>query len=164
MVVRPSTQDLGCYRFERYLSLTSVGIPPAYCLPISFSFSLTHVLKSATDSIGAGSLGQVAGQTKVCQFQMACEKQGISTTLFQTSSVMTYFKTAVPLILGLEKEMTYLVHPEGYSPSEKPQVRSYYSFSSFHPFFIVYPQLKKTPLLSSHVYTWRALAQILNTH
>lgn len=28
------------YRFERYLSLTSVGIPPAYCLPISFSFSL----------------------------------------------------------------------------------------------------------------------------
>lgn len=42
MVVRPSTQDLG-----------------------------RHVLKSATDSIGAGSLGQVAGQTKVCQFQMA---------------------------------------------------------------------------------------------
>lgn len=42
MVVRPSTQDLW-----------------------------GHVLKSATDSIGSGSLGQAAGQTKVCQFQMA---------------------------------------------------------------------------------------------
>ena len=28
----------------------------------------------------------------------------------------------------------------------------------------MYPQLKKMPLLSSQVYTWRALAQILNTH
>ena len=104
MVVRPSTQDLWGYGYERYLSLISVGYPSAQCLPTSFSFSLTHVLKSATDSIGSGSLGQVAGQAKVCQFQMACEKQAISTTLFQPSSAMTYFQTEVPLILGLGKE------------------------------------------------------------
>lgn len=74
MVVRPSTQDLWGYRFKRYLSLTSVGYLPAQRLPTSFSFFLTHVLKSATDSIGSSSLGQVAGQTKVCQFQMTYKR------------------------------------------------------------------------------------------
>lgn len=74
MVVRPSTQDLWGYRFERYLSLTSVGYPLAQRLPSNVSNSLTHVLKSATDSIGLSSLGQVAGQTEVCQFQVAYER------------------------------------------------------------------------------------------
>lgn len=73
MVVRPSTQDLWGYRFKRYLSLTSVGYTAQF-LPTSFSLSLTHVLKSATNSIGSNSLGQVAGQTKVCQFQMTYKR------------------------------------------------------------------------------------------
>lgn len=47
---------------------------------------------------------------------------------------MTYFQTVVPLILGLEKEMTYLVHPEGYSPSEKPQVKVIIHSLPFTPF------------------------------
>lgn len=81
MVVRPSSQDLWGYRIERYLSLTSVGYPLAQYLPTCFGLFLTHVLKSATNSIGSSSLGQVSGQTKVCQFQMTYIKDNATAPL-----------------------------------------------------------------------------------
>lgn len=99
--------------YERCLSLTSLGAPPHQ----SFSFSLTHVLKSATDSVGSCSLGQATRQTKVCQFQVAYEIRRQCCDLCLFFFYYLFFFSEVSFILRLEKK-TYLAHPEGYSPSE----------------------------------------------
>lgn len=105
MVVRPSSQDLWSYRFERYLSLTSVGYPLAQYLPTCFGLFLTHVLKSATNSIGSSSLGQMAGQTKVCQFQMTYIKDNATVPLCSIPhQSWLIHKHEVTPIRGLRKE------------------------------------------------------------